>query len=104
VHAVQLLCCGVKLPNLKLKTRNKQLLDSLPVDIVLPEYFFLTLSLIIDVVLQFVQQLKLVYTKNIGFVEHDCIFEHCRKVEAKRLGKGIIFHKNGSTYIFRATP
>ncbi len=36
VHAVHLLCCGVKLPNLKLKTRPKQLLGSLPLDIALP--------------------------------------------------------------------
>ncbi len=36
VHAVHLLCCGVKLPNFKLKTRPKQLLGSLPLDIALP--------------------------------------------------------------------
>jgi hypothetical protein len=36
VHAMHLHCCRVKLPNLKLKTRPKQLLGSLPLDIVLP--------------------------------------------------------------------
>ncbi len=36
VHAVHVLCCGVKLPNLKLKTWPKQLLGSLPLDIALP--------------------------------------------------------------------
>jgi hypothetical protein len=36
VHAVHLHCCGVKLPNLKLKTRPKQRLGSLPLDIMLP--------------------------------------------------------------------
>jgi hypothetical protein len=38
VHAVHLLCYGVKLPNLKLKTRPKQLLGSLPLDIMLPSH------------------------------------------------------------------
>jgi hypothetical protein len=37
VHAMHLLCYGVKLPNLKLKTRPKQLLGSLPLDIVLSD-------------------------------------------------------------------
>ncbi len=36
VHAMHLLCHGVKLSNLKLKTRAKQLLGSLPLDIALP--------------------------------------------------------------------
>ncbi len=36
VHAMHLLCYGVKLPNLKLKTRPKQLLGYLPLDIALP--------------------------------------------------------------------
>jgi hypothetical protein len=36
VLAVHLLCCGVKLPNLKLKTWPKQLLGSLLLDIALP--------------------------------------------------------------------
>jgi len=36
VHAVHLLCYGVKLPNLKLKTLPKQLLGSLLLDVVLP--------------------------------------------------------------------
>ena len=36
VHAVHLLFCRVKLPNLTLKTWPKQLLGSLPIDIVLP--------------------------------------------------------------------
>ena len=36
VHAVHLLCYGVKLSKLKLKTWPKQLLGSLPLDIVLP--------------------------------------------------------------------
>ncbi len=40
VHAVHLLCCGVKLPNLKLKTQPKQLLGSLPLDIALPVVTF----------------------------------------------------------------
>ncbi len=33
VHVVDLLSCGVKLPNLKLETWPKQLLGSLPIDI-----------------------------------------------------------------------
>jgi hypothetical protein len=37
VHAMHLLCYGVKLPNLKLKTRAKPLLGSLTLDIVLPD-------------------------------------------------------------------
>jgi hypothetical protein len=36
LHSVHFLCYGVKLPNLKLKTRPKQLLDYLPLDIALP--------------------------------------------------------------------
>jgi hypothetical protein len=36
VHVVHFLCYGVKLPNLKLKTRPKQLLGSLLLDITLP--------------------------------------------------------------------
>ncbi len=36
VRAVHFLCLGVKLPNLKLKTRPKQVLGSLPLDIALP--------------------------------------------------------------------
>jgi hypothetical protein len=36
VHAVHFICNGVKLHNLKLKTRPKQLLDYLPLDIALP--------------------------------------------------------------------
>jgi hypothetical protein len=35
VSALHLLCYGAKLPNLKLKTRSKQLLSSLPFDIAL---------------------------------------------------------------------
>jgi hypothetical protein len=35
-HAVHLLCYQVKLPNLKLKAQPKQLLGSLPLDIVFP--------------------------------------------------------------------
>jgi hypothetical protein len=37
VHAMHLHCYGVKLPNLKLKTRPKQLLGYLPLDIALPD-------------------------------------------------------------------
>jgi hypothetical protein len=37
-HAVHFLCYRVKLPNLKLKTRPKQLLGYLPLDIVLPNF------------------------------------------------------------------
>jgi len=36
LHAANLWCFRVKLPNLKLKTRPAQLLDSLPLDITLP--------------------------------------------------------------------
>jgi hypothetical protein len=36
VRSVYLLCLGVKLPNLKLKTQPKQVLGSLPFDIALP--------------------------------------------------------------------
>jgi hypothetical protein len=36
VHAVHFLCLGVKLPNLKLKSRPKQVLGSFPLDIALP--------------------------------------------------------------------
>jgi hypothetical protein len=36
VHAMRLFCYRVKLPNLKLKTRPKQLLGPLPLDIALP--------------------------------------------------------------------
>jgi hypothetical protein len=36
VHAVNFLCYRVKLPNLKLKTRDKQLPGALPYDIGLP--------------------------------------------------------------------
>ena len=36
LHAVHFLCLGVKLPNLKLKTRPKQVLGSLSLDIALP--------------------------------------------------------------------
>jgi hypothetical protein len=36
VHAVHLLCCGVKLPNLELKTWPKQLSGSLLLDIAPP--------------------------------------------------------------------
>jgi hypothetical protein len=36
LHAIQLYHFETKLPNLKLKTRPKQLLGSLPVDIALP--------------------------------------------------------------------
>jgi hypothetical protein len=35
-HAVHLLCYGLKLPNLKLKTQPKQLLGYLPLNITLP--------------------------------------------------------------------
>jgi hypothetical protein len=41
VHAVHLLYYGVKLPNLKLKTRPKQVLGSLPLHIVLPATTYL---------------------------------------------------------------
>ncbi len=37
-YAVHFLCYEVKLPNLKLKTWPKQLLGSLPIDIVLPGF------------------------------------------------------------------
>ncbi len=37
VHAMHFLCYRVKLPYLKLKTRPKQLLGSLPLDIVLTD-------------------------------------------------------------------
>jgi hypothetical protein len=36
VHAMHLLCYGVKLPNLKFKTQPKQLLGYLPLDIAFP--------------------------------------------------------------------
>jgi hypothetical protein len=36
MHAMHLLCYGIKVPNLKLKTQHKQLLGSLPLDIALP--------------------------------------------------------------------
>jgi hypothetical protein len=39
VAALQLLCSETKLPNLKFKTRPKQLLGYLPLDIGLPFYF-----------------------------------------------------------------
>jgi len=38
VNAMRFLCYRVKLPNLKLKTRPKQLLGSLPLDTMLPGY------------------------------------------------------------------
>jgi hypothetical protein len=38
VHAVHLLCYGVKLPKLKLKTQPKQLFGYLLLDIALPEH------------------------------------------------------------------
>ncbi len=34
-HAIHFLCYGVKLPNLKLKTRPKQLLGYLPLDVIM---------------------------------------------------------------------
>jgi hypothetical protein len=37
LHAAHLWCYLAKLPNLKLKTRHKQLLGSLPLDIALPD-------------------------------------------------------------------
>jgi hypothetical protein len=36
LHAADLFCCWIKLPNLNLKTQPKQLLGYLPLDIVLP--------------------------------------------------------------------
>jgi hypothetical protein len=45
VHAAHLHCCRVKLPNLKLKTRPKQRLRSLPLDIMLPDLGLLLLTL-----------------------------------------------------------
>ena len=42
VHAMHLLCYGVKLPNLKLKIRPKQLLGYLLLDIVLPALAYLS--------------------------------------------------------------
>ncbi len=42
VHVVHLLCNRVKLPILKLKIRPKQLLGSLPLDIVFPARAFVT--------------------------------------------------------------
>jgi hypothetical protein len=41
LHAATFLVLSVKLPNLKLKTRPKQLLGSLPVVITLPIYIYI---------------------------------------------------------------
>ncbi len=47
VRAVHFLCLGVKLPNLKLKTRPKQVLGSLPLDIALPGLLLLPAKILI---------------------------------------------------------
>jgi hypothetical protein len=44
LQAEHILCYQVKLPNLRLKTRPKQLLGSLPLVIALPRWVWLNLS------------------------------------------------------------
>ncbi len=45
-HDVHFLCWGVKLPNLKLKTRPEQVLGSLLLDIALPGYSYTMLQVL----------------------------------------------------------
>jgi hypothetical protein len=65
-----------KLPNLKLKTRPKQLLGYLPLLIALPIF---TLLLMIegatDKVLQFTVALKSINDKSVGLCGTKCIYE-----------------------------
>ncbi len=71
---------------------------------------FFEFSLIIEgsteKVLQFIMPLKSVYNKNLGFIEHKCIFERYREVQTiKTLLTDIIFAtKKNSDDLFRVAP
>jgi hypothetical protein len=66
LHAELFWCYQVKLPNLKLKTRPKQLLGSLPLVIALTVFnFLLIIEGDTDKVLQFTVALKSINDKNV---------------------------------------
>jgi hypothetical protein len=69
------------------------------------EQRFFTFSLIIEgtteKVLQFIMPLELIYSKNFGFIEPKCIFEHYREFQARKtLLFNIIFNMKKNLLTF----